>query len=221
MSAASKSSTIILSTLALSALLAGIGYMEGDIVDQFGEGKPGTIASVLLLLALSYVSFKIYRARRDRSVHWLRETCFVWLVIAGGFFFLAMDDALKFHEGMDKAFHSSLDVKETALSDRLDDLIVGIYILIGAGVIYLYRAEFRRYPFLKGYLVIGFAIVILQTILDVASNDVLVFTWLGVPEQNAVFAKDIVRMLEEVAKLMAEAVFLSGFLEVLRAVRAE
>lgn len=221
MNAVTKPSTIIVGTLALSALLAMIGYLEGDIADEFGEGKPGTILSVVLLLALSLVSFKIYLARRAPSANWLGDSYFVWIVIAGGFFFLAMDDALELHEGFDAAFHSFLDVKQTRLSDRVDDLIVGIYILIGAGVVFFYREEFHRYPSLKRYLAVGFAIVLFQTILDAGSNDFVVFRWFGVPWQNIPLAKDVIGMLEDVAKLLAEAVFLCGFLQVLRAVRGE
>ena len=50
----------------------------------------------------------------------------VWIAVAIGGAFLAMDDKFMLHENVDKAIHSLLSCEETKHSDRLDDIIVGI-----------------------------------------------------------------------------------------------
>ena len=48
----------------------------------------------------------------------------VWGLIAGGFVFLAVDEALQIHERLDFVIHKALNIRETALTDRLDDAII-------------------------------------------------------------------------------------------------
>ena len=52
-----------------------------------------------------------------------------------------MDDRFMFHENLDKGIHALFQWEETKLSDRLDDIIVGIYRL--AGIIFV--TANRRY----------------------------------------------------------------------------
>ena len=65
----------------------------------------------------------------------------IWIAIAIGCAFLAMDDRFMFHENLDKGIHALFQWEETKLSDRLDDIIVGIYRL--AGIIFV--TANRRY----------------------------------------------------------------------------
>ncbi|MCL6282329.1 hypothetical protein M3P21_02210 [Ruegeria sp. 2012CJ41-6] len=208
---------IIGASLFLSLLFVLIGYHKGDISDQFSEGKPGTIVSVLLLLAISVTCFRIYILRRRTAANWLQHPSLVWLLIASGFLFLALDDALKIHEGIDKSIHAMSEMTETSFSDRLDDAIIGVYALIGAIVLYVFRSELTLYRFLAPYLLAGFAVLILSIALDTASNGPGFALWVTKSESAAHSLHAVLETLEEVCKLLAEAIFLSGFLLVLQA----
>ncbi|WP_372576724.1 hypothetical protein [Ruegeria hyattellae] len=208
---------IVGASLILSLLFVLIGYQKGDISDQFSEGKPGTIVSVLLLLAISFTCFRIFILRRRTAANWLRHPSLVWLLIASGFLFLALDDALKIHEGIDKSIHAMSEMTETSLSDRMDDAIIGIYALIGVFVLYVYRSELTPYRFLAPYLLAGFAVLALSIALDAASNGLGFALWVTNSESAAHSLHALLDTLEEVCKLLAEAIFLSGFLLVLQA----
>ena len=45
------------------------------------------------------------------------------------------------HESIDNGIHYVLKLRETAITDRLDDIIIGIYGLGGIGILYYYRDE--------------------------------------------------------------------------------
>lgn len=68
-----------------------------------------------------------------RSSFW-RDPSVVWAIIASGFLFLAADEVLRIHENLDQLIHYVFGLKETNLTDRIDDLIVGMYGLVGIGV---------------------------------------------------------------------------------------
>ena len=72
----------------------------------------------------------------------LFEPKLIWLLMAFGFFFLALDDAIKIHENIEKVVLKHFELAETAVSDRLDDVIIALYAAIGAGVLYICRSEF-------------------------------------------------------------------------------
>lgn len=216
-----RTRTIVGASMVFSILLILFGFLNGDISEPFDEGRPGTFASVLLLLLISITSFKIYRRRPQSRSNRLSEQRLIWLVIAVGFFFLALDDAGKIHEGIDKFIHEYFDMVETDWSDRIDDIIIAIYALIGAATLYLYRAELNRYRFASGYLLAGFSALLLTIVLDLMSNGPGFFLWLGATDEAAQSLETVVDACEEVSKLLAEAIFLSGFVQVLHAVSNE
>ena len=110
-------------------------------------------------------------------------------------------------------------LEETPLTDRIDDLLIALYGIIGLAVLFVYRAELARFPVLLPYLVAGFALLGFQVLLDAVSNRSEYIGWFGIAADNARTVKRAVMIVEESAKLFAEAAFLSGFVRVLQQAR--
>ncbi|MEL7213783.1 MAG: hypothetical protein AAGK92_14055 [Pseudomonadota bacterium] len=206
------SKRLVITVLVLNAIMIFLGYLDDNIFKHYGEYMAGTYISVILLLLLGVTNFRIYRLRRSHLI---------WLLMAVGFVFLAYDDQFKFHEGLDRDIHRFFGMTQTPLTDRLDDFIIGAYAILGAGALYLARAEIMRYKELFGYLAIGFSVVAVSVVLDAITNDRAVLEWMGLSEQAVSTLKKMLGTIEEVCKLMAEAFFLAGFFEVLRRVKRE
>ncbi|WP_299984877.1 hypothetical protein [uncultured Ruegeria sp.] len=201
---------IIVTVAVLNLLMVVIGYIGHDNpTKHYREGTVGTHISILLLALIALVNFQIF----------LRQRHVIWLLISLGFTFLAFDEGYEIHEGLDKAFHRFLGISQTSLTDRIDDILIGIYGLIGAGILYRCRAEILRHQVLLQYLFIGFAFLAASVVFDAVTNDNALFLWIGIPEAQVLDFKLPLRALEEVCKLMAEAFFLAGFVLVLRQVK--
>lgn len=203
---------VIGTVLFLNILMLVLGFGSENIAKHYGENMAGTFISIILLLLLGVTNLRIFTLRRRHLI---------WLIMGIGFFFLAYDERFMFHEGLDKAIHRYFQIKETSMTDRFDDYIVGLYAIFGIGALYFSRKEITRHPVLFSYLGTGFILVAVSVSLDIISNDDAVLQWAGVSETILPALKKGFRTLEEVAKLMAEAIFLAGFLVVLRRVKAE
>ncbi|KIC39869.1 hypothetical protein RA27_16320 [Ruegeria sp. ANG-R] len=202
---------IIVTVAVLNLIMVVVGYIGHDNpTKHYREGTVGTHISILLLALIALMNFRIF----------LRQRHIIWLLISLGFAFLAFDEGFEIHEGLDKAFHRYFGISQTSLTDRIDDILIGIYGLIGAGILYRFRAEILRHKVLLRYLMPGFAFLAASVVFDAVTNDNALFLWLGIPEAHVLDVKLPLRALEEVAKLMAEAIFLAGFVQVLREVNS-
>ena len=110
--------------------------------ESFDETSPITDLSVFQLFICSAVSLAIpvslFKTKgKLKILEWL-----VWLVLALGFAFLALDDKLMIHERIDQAIHSWLQLKETKFSDGVDDVIVGMYGICGGTFLFWNRKYF-------------------------------------------------------------------------------
>ncbi|EYD72473.1 hypothetical protein [Limimaricola hongkongensis] len=211
---------LFIGVAALLGLAVGLGLLQGQLDRQFRESGIVTYGSVILLGLISWTSFAIGRIRRDRARPLWRDPRAVWTAIGAGFAFLALDDLAQVHENLDKLIHSLAGAEATALTDRLDDLIIALYGLAGLLVLWLCRAELKRFGRLLPWLGAGFAILALQVGLDVISNRDEWLDWLAVAEAARPLWRDAMTITEEAAKLFAEAAFLSGFVLTLRGLRA-
>lgn len=196
---------------ALLLLAVGLGLGQSQLDWQFRESGIVTYGSVLLLGLISWTSFAIGKLRRDRDRQLLRDPRAVWIAIGVGFAFLALDDLAQIHENLDKLIHSLAGARTTALTDRLDDLIIAVYGLAGLGVLWLCRSELCRFRGLLPWLGLGFMLLVLQVGLDVISNRDEWLDWLAVTEAQRPLYADVMTVFEEGAKLFAETAFLSGF----------
>ncbi|SDE12795.1 hypothetical protein SAMN05421538_104102 [Paracoccus isoporae] len=206
---------------ALILILTALGAAEGDVTDQFGEGKAGTVLSGLMLALIGLVNFRIYHARRGPGMFRLSAPETLWLLLSLAFLFLFLDETFQIHEGIDRVFHLVTVLRETAATDRIDDLIILAYGLIGVGILVFHRREVTRIPRLSAYLIAGFVLTLLQTGFDALTNGEEFLVWLDLSGRVAETVHRWASLAEEALKLLAEAVLLAGFGHALRYLRAQ
>ena len=198
----------------LAVLLAlGLGFIWHQNPTAYtGEGDPITWLSFAHLLAISGLAGGVFYCRtggsRDPTV-W-RQPAFVWLLIALGFLFLAVDEIAKIHESLDRFAHRLLQRPETALSDRLDDAILLGYGLSGVAVLYVYRFELVSYRAVLPLVVCGFVLFIFMGLLDALVNRPDVFLFMGISQEGSESLGKWLGGVEEGLKILAEAAFLGA-----------
>ena len=106
-----------------------------------------------------------------------------------------------------------LQVKETPLTDHVDDVI-----LLGYGLVALYFVkdfvrEFKKHPLMIGLGVCGFGMFFLMVCADFLSNNTETFIYIfqSLLSGDLVHMRDICRMADESFQLIGEAFFLSAF----------
>ncbi len=175
-----------------------------------------TLLSALQLLAISWISFQTFGLRnttRSGSV-WSRPAA-IWGVISVGFLFLAVDEYFMVHENIDGLIHYVFNLQETPLTDRIDDILIAIYGLVGVGLLFACRRELGNFRVAIPFFVSGFVLLFVMVVCDVVTNqnDVLPFLF-GARYGNALYY--IVRKAEDPIKLIAIAFFLAAFCAVLQ-----
>ena len=198
--------------LVVAAIVGSI--QRNRLLALFGERELVTWLSAVHLFATAIV-LGIMSYKRFRADFSLRSPAFLWLIMSAGFCFLGFDELNKIHETLDYRIHEWLNFQETAWSDRLDDLIVGLYGAFGAGLLYLYRSELSRYAPIYSSLARGFLLLFLMVIFDILTNrgDLLTFA-LGA--QLAPLAGTVLSLLEESFKVLGGGFFLASFYQALR-----
>jgi hypothetical protein len=125
--------------------------------------------STLLLLTAAGLAVALFRRRQAEPAASQPE---FWLLAAGGLFFLAQDELFDYHSQLDYALHRQMGWKETAWSDRLDDAIIGLYLLGGALITWCYRREaLSVLSATWGIPGTGFVAACLAILFDAASNN--------------------------------------------------
>ena len=208
--------TLLLSLVSLdllAVLLAlGLGFaLHQSPTAYTGEGDPITWLSFVHLLVISGIAGGVFYCRtggRLREV-W-RNPAFVWLLIALGFLFLALDEVARIHESLDRFVHRVLQLQETGLTDRLDDAIVLGYGFIGASVLYVYRCELVQYRAALSLVMCGFVLFVLMGVLDALVNRPDVFLFMGIGQEGSESLGKWLGGVEEGLKILAEAAFLGA-----------
>lgn len=198
----------------LAVLLAlGLGFAWHQNPTAYtGEGDPITWLSFAHLLVTSSLAGGVFYCRTGGSldpVVW-RQPAFVWLLIALGFLFLAVDEVAKIHESLDRFVHRLLQRPETALTDRLDDAILLGYGLVGAAVLYAYRSELISYRTVLPLVMCGFVLFLFMGLLDALVNRPDVFLFMGISQEGSTSLGKWLGGVEEGLKILAEAAFLGA-----------
>jgi hypothetical protein len=192
--------------LSIAAISVAVGSHPAE---QFDEGGVGTWGSCLLLLASAAAAFDTWRARRDP--HRFATSALLWLVITFGFAYLALDDAFSWHEKLDRFIHRKvLRMEATETSKRMDDWIIGIYGLLALGVLYRFRDETFRVPGLLRVFALAMALLAFQVVLDSLNHPAFIRSFDEKARRRQ--ARTWLPVAEETVKLVAEGVFLVGFL---------
>jgi hypothetical protein len=178
-----------------------------------------TWLSAAHLVAMGVIAWRILVLRKAQTRQpILRSPLLVWALMAAGFLFLAVDELFEIHEQVDRAIHSLFGITETSLTDRIDDLLVLLYLLIGLAAVCIARSELWRYRRTLPFFAAGFGLALAMVVLDVLTNDVdLLRMFVPRAYLGSVFLWAIVA--EDVLKVVAEAFFLLGFIQTLQITR--
>lgn len=138
-------------TAGVVGLCVAVGLIDnGDASKWFGEGKPGTLLPVGLLVVSGVVGLKLALgsrlAERERwrvvagraSWRWGWALLGVALIVAG------CDDMFRWHENLDLWLHARFDADPTGFSDVLDDLFVVGYVAPAGVATWLLRRFLAR-----------------------------------------------------------------------------
>lgn len=100
------------------------------------------IISSGILAVGAIVCFGVFSSRRNRLNSTRRFGAeWVWLMAAIGMLYLSADEYFDLHSRYDYWIHSLMGWDETALTDRIDDAIIGLYIIGAILVLWAYRHE--------------------------------------------------------------------------------
>ena len=179
-----------------------------------------TWLSFIQLLLASVIAWKIFkrRSKGGQLKDW-NQSHVLWAIIAFGFLFLAIDEVARIHEGMDKLIHMIFGIQQTALTDRIDDVILGCYGLLGLWIRDLYREEIKNYREVLPLLGLGFIFLFVMVVLDFVSEKAdIVSIFIKDPSASGRF-NSWLGITEEVFKILAEAVFIAAFYDCLKITR--
>ena len=174
------------------------------------------VLSVIVLAMIGVVCWQIFETRRSPGASLLSGSARIWMIMAIGFGFLALDEALSLHENIDRFIHWAFEIKKTRFTDRIDDVIVLIYGILGVAILYFHRSEFRQLSGFRRFLVVGFLLFALMVLLDIGTNRGDVLLSLGVTRSWLPAVRNGLEAGEELVKLVAELVFLAGFFQIRR-----
>jgi len=184
--------------------LFGFGFGSG-----FDEGTVATLYSVILLGTIGWVCFRIGKARAAAGAP--GQTRPFWRFVGAAFVFLALDEGIQIHEGLDDLLHILLIGEETAWSDRIDDVIVLAYGLAGAALLVRHRQELRISGIDLRLIAIAFGVFLVSGLVDIATNRSEYIALIGLGDLDEVMLENIEEAIEESTKLIAGALLLLGF----------
>ena len=212
---------IILIVDLLAIIFIVVMYFKTGEAD-LGESSILTYISGAQILGVAVLSALIFRARTSGSAKkWsLKNPKIIWALIAAGFVFLTADEFFKIHENIDEGIHAMFKLEESGLSDRIDDLIILLYAVVGLIAIAAYRREFVLMKKSKLLFVAGFACLFLMVALDALTNrdDVLANFFQGDGLETALTCFSI---LEEGAKVVSSGFFILAFQVCLKLAKSE
>ncbi len=185
----------------------------------FKEFQLITWISALKLLTISYITWEVYKIRNNETAtKGFNSQSKIWFLIAIGFLFLFLDEVALIHENIDKAVHIIFSIEETGLTDRLDDLIVVIYAVVGIFVLRHYKNEILKFKDAIPYIIIGFFFLILRIVIDILTNRSDIIPKFISNEELLTDLENFLAVTEGAGKLIAESLFIVAFYFCLRSV---
>lgn len=141
--------------------IAGV-VLRGDAGRGFAEDRPGTWASVGLLCWGALIAARVGWRNTTAVSRWF------WFIAATSLALLAVDDYYELHERLDFAIHARFGWDpEHAVTDRIDDVLVGLYGLVALAVGWSHRRELLRLPLFVWPMIAAGAFFAVMVALDI------------------------------------------------------
>ena len=196
-----------------------IAWTTGPFHYHFKGTRLVGLYSYFQLFATAYIAYLACRyLEKEKSLQWRQNpSARPFFICALGFLFLGFDDLLSLHENIDRLIHLISGIKETPLTDHLDDFILLLYGIIALFFIREFAREFIKHPYMVGLIVCGVAAFFAMSCLDFLSNNDETFSYFfrGLSYSDMRHTKDIFGMIEESVELVGETFFLSAFIAAL------
>jgi hypothetical protein len=118
---------------------------------------------------------------------------------------LALDEKFLIQEDIDHYIHRMFNLVETGWTDKIYDVLIGFWGLIGIVILFLYRNELNIHRQVPPILMIGFVFLFISVVLDALTNGASF-----IPPSLTHSVGRWVGALEECSKLLSEGAFM-GF----------
>ncbi len=169
----------------------------GDFPEEgtylFKEKMFGTLFSTLQIFLIAVAAF----ANAIGSLfHSKKQELLFWLLSGFGFLFLAWDEYFLIHEHLDKWLIQTWKLPENRLTDRIDDLLILIYALVGISVLKKSWGWLKTYSSFMHHIKIAFVFLFLMVLFDMGH----------------IKLTPVKEIEEDITKLFAEAYFLLAYL---------
>ncbi|MCP5462011.1 MAG: hypothetical protein H7A34_02365 [bacterium] len=161
-----------------------------------------------LISYVSYVNLVFISAAafcmNQLTTHPTESRSFFWYCIAVGFGYMAIDELCEIHENIDSAIHQILRITESHLTDRIDDAIILIYLIIAGIAILRSRKTLHPYTIVAPILKTSIIYIILMIIWDAGTNQPDVLNMLIKHPYHARILNSQLGVVEELFKTVAE-----------------
>jgi len=203
---------ILLAVIALDIIVICIALIAKNPLIHFSEAGFVTCFSFFQLLIIASLSREIFIIRKGQAkTNAWKMPYAIWLIMAVAFVFLSIDELGMIHEYVDIFIHKIFSIEETALTDRIDDMLVALYGLVGIMGLYYYREELKKYREATVLFITGFIFFFAMISLDLLFNtdDILRLFFSNVSTlHNLDYWLDII---EDIIKIIAEGIFIVAF----------
>jgi hypothetical protein len=167
---------------------------EGEPITWFSAGQLAAVGAIAAIVGAIR-----FRDRDSRKIP--HASPWIWFFIATCFWFLGLDELQEIHESIDLWIHELLNIDQSHLSDRLDDLVILLYGAVMGFVLYKNKRELKQFRQVWKLLKVGIYTTIAMVILDAITN------------QNDIIASETINewvgTVEECFKIGAEGILLS------------
>ncbi|MCK4829401.1 hypothetical protein KA005_77470, partial [bacterium] len=214
---------ILFTVMTIDIVVLGLALILGTTPnDNFMEGGFVSNFSFLQLVVIAWLSLRIFIVGEGAAkVKPWKTKSFIWLIMAAAFTYLAIDEACCIHEGIDILIHRIFRIQETGITDRIDDILVGCYGLLGLIVLYYYREELKKYRKTFPLFITGYTVTFAMVGIDILTNrkDILSLLTSNSYMLDKLFSE--IKLLEDMLKVLAEGIFIVAFCGCLKIARKE
>lgn len=196
---------ILLGIFTIDLLAIAIALNIGSTPDEyFGDGGLITFLSFAQLLFLAAICWDIFRNRKGKKQFNYSNPICVWLYLALGYIYLAVDEVLGIHMAIFD-FISNL-LNEAGWMLHLHNFSVIFYALIGLLILYTFRGEIVKYEDAAALMTVGFLLLIFMVIINLTNR--IAFVDSIIPDhQSAEIMLGYINVLVGALKIFTEAVF--------------